>query len=103
MEAERSRMLDFKRAIFTLDASVAIQQVQTLEGKVRQLRAEVDRIADSQGVQQRAAPHPCMAIDLGRLGHADDLPAPGPWLAGDHVGRLWPSIPRRRWAGCESA
>ncbi|MES2292663.1 MAG: AAA family ATPase [Pseudomonadota bacterium] len=55
IEAERSRLLDYERAILTLDASTAVQQVQTLEEKTRQLRAEVDRSADVLTTQQGAA------------------------------------------------
>jgi DNA repair exonuclease SbcCD ATPase subunit len=55
LEAERSRLLDYERAILTLDASTAVQQVQALEERTRQLRAEVDRSADVLTTQQAAA------------------------------------------------
>lgn len=55
LEAERIRLLDYERAILTLDASTAVQQVQAIEERTRQLRAEVDRAADVLTTQQGAA------------------------------------------------
>jgi chromosome segregation protein len=52
---ERERLLAFERAILTLDASIAVQQIQSLDDRVAALRSEVNSAADALARMQNAS------------------------------------------------